>query len=119
MDSEVANEIMIRSNPESLFINGMLADIKYSGGRRNSILTLRADYVLSIYDIIQSLIGIVVSRKFNDPSNGTHAEDIDHIREGVANIFNDVQKDVTMPSTISDNINDLFGMCLIQMFPSL
>jgi hypothetical protein len=119
MDSELANEIMIRSNPESLFINGMLADIKYSGGRRNSILTLRADYALSIYDIVQSLIGIVLSRKFNDPSNETHAEDIDSIREGVANIFNDIQKDVMMPSTISDNINDLFGICLTQMFPVL
>jgi hypothetical protein len=119
IDNELANEIMLQEHPESLLINGIMADIKSSGGVRNSILTFRADYVLSIYDIVQSLIGIVASRKFNDSPAGMVDEDIDIVREGVANIFYDIQKDVTLPSTISDYIDDLFGVCLTQMFPAL
>lgn len=119
MDNELANEIMLQEHPESLLINGIMADIKSSGGVRNSILTFRADYVLSIYDIVQSLIGIVASRKFNDSPAGMVDEDIDIVREGVANIFYDIQKDVTLPSTVSDYIDDLFGVCLTQMFPAL
>src|SRR5689334_511 len=117
MDNDLANEIMVRENPESLFINGMLVEITQSGGRRNFILTLRTDYELSQYDIIQCLIGIVTAKKFGDPSYVTYAEDIDQVREKVGSIFYQVRKDLSTKSTIADNMNDLFGMCLKSMFP--
>ena len=42
MDNDLANEIMLHPNPESLYINGMLVEIKHSG-KRNLILSLRTD----------------------------------------------------------------------------
>ena len=63
MDINLAYEIMAHQDPESLFINGMLVEISYSGGRRSFILTLRTDYELSSYDIVQCLIGIGTQQK--------------------------------------------------------
>ena len=118
MDMELANEIMIHPNAESLFINGMLVEIKYSG-RRNLILTLRTDYELSHYDIVQCLIGIVVSRKFSEISNPAWVGDIDKVREQVYNIFFDIKQDLRTPAAIADSIDNLFEICLSQMFPIL
>lgn len=119
IDNDLANEIMVHENPESLFINGMLVEVRYAGGRRYSILTLRTDDARSQYDIVQCLIGIATSKRFNNISNAVPSEEIDQIREDVANIFNQIQHDLSTPSTIADSINDLFGICLAQMFPVL
>jgi hypothetical protein len=87
MDSDLANGIMTHQEPESLFINGMLVEIRYGGGRRNTILTLRTDYELYHYDIVQCLIGIVLSKSLQDPSYTGGAKDINHIREKVGDIY--------------------------------
>jgi hypothetical protein len=108
---------MGRENPESLFINGMLVEIIQSGGRRNFILTLRADYELSQYDFVQCLIGIVTAKKFLNPSYLAHPEDIDQVREKVGDIFYQIRKDLATESMIANSINDLFGICLQTMFP--
>ena len=44
-------------------------------------------FTISLGAVIQSLIGIVASQKFNDRSNEMHGEDFDKMREGVTNIF--------------------------------
>ncbi len=119
MDRDLADEIMLRNNPESSFINGILVELTQTGGRRNSIITLRAEYALSTYDIIQYLIGIVSTNRYRVSSDLADIGDIDDIREGVASLFYEIKRDILMPSTISDTINDLFGICLSQMFPVL
>ena len=98
MDRDLADEIMLRNNPESSFINGILVDLTQTGGRRNSIITLRADYALSTYDIVQSLIGIVSTNRYRVSSDLADIGDIDDIREGVANLFYEIKKDIVMPS---------------------
>jgi hypothetical protein len=119
MDRDLADEIMLRNNPESSFINGILVELTQTGGRRNSIITLRVEYALSTYDIIQYLIGIVSTNRYRVSSDLADIGDIDDIREGVASLFYEIKRDILMPSTISDTINDLFGICLSQMFPVL
>ena len=57
-------------------------------------------FTISLGAVIQSLIGIVTSQKFNDHANEMHGEDFDKMREGVTNIFYAIQKDKTMPSTV-------------------
>jgi hypothetical protein len=105
-------------NSESLIVNGMLVEIKYTA-RRNLILTLRTDYELSHFDIIQCLIGIVSSRKFSEISNPAWVEDIDKLREQVFSIFFDIKQDLRTPAAIADRIDNLFEKCLSQMFPIL
>jgi hypothetical protein len=117
MDADAANEIMLRSNSEQLFVNGIVTELRQSGGIRNEIMTVIADYVLSTYDIIQALIGIVVSIRYTNSSKPFDVGDINDIREEVANILVDIKKDIIVPPTISDSVNHLFEICLTQMFP--
>ena len=89
MDNDLANEIMLHPNPESFYINGMLVEIKHSR-RRNLILSLRTDYVLSHYDRVQYLIGIVLCRKFSEIPDFTSDQDINEVREKAYSIFFDI-----------------------------
>jgi len=116
MDNDLANEIMLHPNPKSLCINGMLVEIRHAG-RRTLILTLRTDYVLSHYDMVQCLIGIVLGRKFSENWNFESVEDIDEVREKVFDIFLDIKRDLHTPAAIADSIDNLFEICMYQMFP--
>jgi hypothetical protein len=119
LDADLADEIMVKSTAASTFINGIVAEIRQSGGRRNSILTLKADYALSTYDIVQSLIGIVASRRYRNSAERSDIGEINDIRESVGNIYGDIEHHLVVPLTLSDTLNDLFGICLTQMFPLL
>jgi hypothetical protein len=97
LDADLADEIMVKSTAASTFINGIVAEIRQSGGRRNSILTLKADYALSTYDIVQSLIGIVASRRYRNSAERSDIGEINDIREGVGNIYGDIEHHLVVP----------------------
>ena len=119
MDADLANEVMVRDNPDSSFINGTMTEIRQSGGRRNSVLTIRADYALSKYHIVQALIGMVSARRFNRINEIADIGEIDEIREDVGNIFIDIKRELNLSLTFSDMMDDLYETSLSYMFPLL
>ena len=45
MNADAANEIMLRCNPESSFVNGIVTELKQSVGLQNSIISHMLQYL--------------------------------------------------------------------------
>ncbi len=119
MDSDLANEIMSNNNLETAFINGTVSEIRQTGGRRYSLLTVKADYALSRYDVIQCLIGMVAGRRFEANETLADVGTVNEIRAEVGNILHDIEKEMKIPFTLADLMENLFETCLSHMFPVL
>jgi hypothetical protein len=119
MDNELANEIMGSNTLETAFINGTVSEIRQTGGRRYSLLTVKADYALSRYDVIQCLIGMVAAKKFQDTDTLADVGTVNEIREEVGNILYSVEREMKIPFTLADLMENLLETCLSHMFPVL
>ena len=119
MDNDLANEIMRSNNLETDFINGTVSENRQRGGKRYSLLTVKADYALSRYDVIQCLIGMVTAKKFQDTETLADVGTVNEIRPEVGNILYSVEREMKIPFTLADLMENLLETCLSYMFPVL
>ena len=119
MDTELAYEILGNDNLETAFVNGIVSEIRLTGGRKHSLLTVKADYALSRFDVIQFLIGMVSSRRIHASDSISDIGTINEIREEVGNILYSIEREMKIPFTVSDMVENLFETCIDYMFPVL
>lgn len=119
IDTEIANKLFAKGNLDTSFINGIVAEVLRKDNSRISLMTVVAEYGESYFDILASLIGIIADKKYADTEEISEISTVDELRESVYNMYLDIQKDLKVGGTLSDNISNSFDIALDAMFPIL
>ena len=67
---------------------------------------------LSRYDVIQCLIGVVTAKKFQDTETLADVGTVNEIRAEVGNILYSVEREMKIPFTLADLMENLLETCL-------
>ena len=119
MDAEIANRMLAGGKLGTSFINGIVAEILRKGNQKISLMTAVAEYGESHFDILESLIGIIASRKHAGIEKIAEICTVDELRESVYSLYFDIYKNLKIGRTISDTISGSFDLALDGMFPVL
>lgn len=119
MDKDLAEQSEIQGRLQRGFINAMVTDLRNIEGKVDSILTLIADYGDSSFELLQSLIGLVASKKYYGNNPLSIIGDVQSLKEEVFNAFSNIKQYIQMPRTFSDKVDNSFEIALKSLFPIL
>jgi hypothetical protein len=97
----------------------MISELQYTGGRKDWLLTVVADYGNSYFELLQSLIGIVASKQYYHGETLATMGQAGSFREKVYDAFLDIKRNIKLPRTVSDYVESSFDLALGSMFPML
>jgi hypothetical protein len=116
MDGELAEDFQKNRRVQNGFINAIVTELHYTGGKRSNLLNIIVDYGDSYFELLQCLIGIVTAKLYYNSSALSYICKIDTLREKVFDSYIDIIRDLKLPHTISDKIGKSFDLALQSLF---
>jgi hypothetical protein len=115
MDSEIAETFKKRELQKG-FLNAIVTELYYTGGKRSNILNIIVDYGDSYFELLQCLIGIIINKLYYTNSYLSYVCNRDTLREKVFEAYIDIRRNLKLPATISDKITESFDIALQSLF---
>lgn len=119
IETEFAERLEKEKRVRSGFLNAMIAELQYTGGRKEWMLTVIADYGDSYFQLLQSLIGIVAYKKYYPGDRLSYIGTMGELREKVFDAFVDIRRKIQLPTTVSDYVESSYDFALSSMFPMI